>query len=163
MADKKFRNKIKRKKKQVLVKVKDLIKEAVAKKKKYTEALGRRKTSVARVRLYEVAKSTKENEFLINGKSLDDFFGLEELRVKVREALNDIPEKYFVSVYVKGGGFNAQAEAARLGISRALVKINEEHRSSLKSKGFLKRDPRSVERKKPGLKKSRKAPTWVKR
>lgn len=163
MADKKFRNKIKKKKKQVLAGVKKLMLETIAKSKKYTEALGRRKTAVARVRLYEVAKSIKKSDFKINGKSLEEFFGTEELRNKVKEAFTDISEKYLISIYVKGGGINAQAEASRLGIARALVKIDEENRASLKAKGFLKRDPRSVERKKPGLKKARKAATWVKR
>ena len=78
---------------------------------------------------------------------------------KTIEALESTNEKYLVSAYVKGSGINAQAEAIRLGIARALVKIDSEARTDLKSKGFLKRDPRSVERKKPGLKKARKAPT----
>ncbi len=159
MADKKFRNIIKKKKKVVLAGVKEMMKKVISKKKDYIEALGRRKTAVARVRLYVA----KKNEFNINGKTLEEFFGTEELRNKVKEALKDVSEKYFVSIYVKGSGINAQAEAARLGIARVLVKIDESNRAVMKAKGFLKRDPRSVERKKPGLKKARKAPTWVKR
>lgn len=160
MADKKFRNIIKKKKKYVLSLVKELIQKVISGQKDYSEALGRRKTAVARVRLY---KTEEKTTFNINGKTLENFFGTEELRNKVREALKDISEKYLVSIYVKGSGINAQAEAARLGIARVLVKIDENNRASMKTQGFLKRDPRSVERKKPGLKKARKAPTWVKR
>ena len=158
MTDKFFRNKKKRNKKAVLKTVKELIKKALP-KDKYTEAIGRRKTAVARVRLY----SADKNEVLVNGKKTEDFFGTAELVNKTKEALELVSEKYFVSAYVKGSGINAQAEAIRLGIARALVELDPGARSILKEKGFLKRDPRSVERKKPGLKKSRKAPTWVKR
>lgn len=159
MADKILRNTKKKKKKNILKTVKDLISKALPKKGEYTEAIGRRKTAVARVRLYP----SKSNEVIVNGKKSEDFFGTAELVNKTSEALNSSTEKYLVSAYVKGSGINAQAEAIRLGISRALVKIDLGLRSELKSKGFLKRDPRSVERKKPGLKKARKAPTWVKR
>ncbi len=159
MADKKFRNTIKKKKKLVFNVVKDAISKLVKGKKDYTEAIGRRKTAIARVRLYQADKT----EIFVNGKKVEDFFGTAELINKVKEALNSSETKYFVSIYVKGSGINAQAEAIRLGISRALVEIDSSLRTDLKSKGFLKRDPRKVERKKPGLKKSRKAPTWVKR
>jgi small subunit ribosomal protein S9 len=155
MVDKILRNTKKRKKKNVLKIVKDLILKALPKKGEYTEALGRRKTAVARVRLY----SAKKNEIVVNGKKNNEFFGTAELVNKTIEALESTNEKYLVSAYVKGSGINAQAEAIRLGIARALVKIDSEARTDLKSKGFLKRDPRSVERKKPGLKKARKAPT----
>ena len=159
MADKILRNTKKKNKKSVLAGVKELIKSVLPKKGEYTEALGRRKTAVARVRLY----SAKKNEVMINGKKDTEFFGTNELVKKVNEALETVSEKYTVSAYVKGSGINAQAEAIRLGIARALVKLDAEARGVLKEKGFLKRDPRSVERKKPGLKKARKAPTWVKR
>jgi small subunit ribosomal protein S9 len=155
MVDKILRNTKKRKKKNVLKIVKDLILKALPKKGEYTEALGRRKTAVARVRLY----SAKKNEIVVNGKKNNEFFGTAELVNKTIEALESTNEKYLVSAYVKGSGINAQAEAIRLGIARALVKIDSEARTDLKSKGFLKRDPRSVERKNPGLKKARKAPT----
>jgi len=155
MADKKLRNITKNKKKSVLKIVKEKIAKIVSGKKDYTEALGRRKTATARVRLYPASKM----EFSINGKTLEDFFGTEELRKKVTEAFDATKEKYLVVSYVKGSGINAQAEATRLGIARALVKLDSEARGELKEKGFLKRDPRSVERKKPGLKKARKAPT----
>lgn len=155
MADKKFRNITKNKKKNVLAVVKEKIAKVVSGKKDYTEALGRRKTATARVRLYPASKM----EFSINGETLEDFFGTDELRKKVAEALEVTKEKYLVVSYVKGSGINAQAEATRLGIARALVELDSEVRGELKEKGFLKRDPRAVERKKPGLKKARKAPT----
>ncbi len=158
MADRIFRNKKKRNKKTVLKTVKEMIKKVLP-KGEYTEAIGRRKTAVARVRLYPA----KKNEVIVNGKDTSEFFGTEELIKKSMEALDAVSEKYLVSAYVKGSGVNAQAEAIRLGIARVLVKLDPSSRSVLKEKGFLKRDPRSVERKKPGLKKSRKAPTWVKR
>lgn len=159
MVDKILRNNKKKKKKNVLKIVKELILSVIPKKGEYTEAIGRRKTAVARVRLYV----SKKNEVIVNGKKSEEFFGTSELVNKTTEALKSTTETYLVSAYVKGSGINAQAEAIRLGISRALVKIDAEARTELKSKGFLKRDPRSVERKKPGLKKARKAPTWVKR
>ncbi len=162
MAEKKFRNKEKKKKKTVLVGIKNAMAKLCEKKKKYTEAIGRRKTVVAMVRLYEDKKS-KKTEIWVNGKKVEDFFSIDELIKKTHDSLSDVSENYFISVFVKGGGINAQSEAIRLGIARALVKINPLLRGGLKSKGFLKRDPRSVERKKPGLKKARKAPTWVKR
>ena len=155
MADRKFRNKAKTKKKKVFAVIKDNIAKIVSGKKDYTEALGRRKTATARVRLYPQSKM----EIRVNGKTLDEFFGTPELRKKVEEALDSTKEKYLVSIYVKGSGINAQAEASRLGIARALVAIDGDLRGELKEKGFLKRDSRSVERKKPGLKKARKAPT----
>lgn len=155
MADKIFRNVKKKNKKAVLSKVKEMIKSALPKKGEYTEALGRRKTAVARVRLFPA----KKNEVIVNGKKTEEFFTTAELIKKTTEALDTVSEKYTVSAYVKGSGINAQAEAIRLGIARALVKIDAEARGVLKEKGFLKRDPRSVERKKPGLKKARKAPT----
>jgi len=130
-------------------------------KGEYTEAIGRRKTSVARVRLF----SAKENSINVNGKDYTEYFGTDELRSKAMQALAIEEQKntYAVSVYVKGSGPNAQAEAIRLGIARSLVAIDEDLRSPLKAKGFLKRDPRSVERKKFGLLKARKKPAWVKR
>jgi small subunit ribosomal protein S9 len=155
MADKILRNIKKKNKKSVLVAVKELVKKALPKKGEYTEAIGRRKTSVARVRLYPA----KANEVIVNGKKSEEFFGTAELVKKTTEALENVSEKYLVSAYVKGSGINAQAEAIRLGISRALVELDSASRTALKEKGFLKRDPRSVERKKPGLKKARKAPT----
>lgn len=161
MADRFFRNIRKNKKREVFSAVKERMAEAAPKKGKYTEAIGRRKTAIARVRLYPASKT----EMMVNGKPCDEYFGTDELRLKARQSLmiEENKEKYMVSAYVKGSGPNAQAEAIRLGVARALVEINEELRAPLKSKGYLKRDPRSVERKKFGLLKARKAPAWVKR
>lgn len=129
--------------------------------KKYIEAVGRRKTSIARVRLTPASKI----EYIVNGKSLEEYFSISELQEKIRDAIavSGTKEKYSVSVKVLGGGISSQAEAVRLGISRALVKEDIELRSPLKKSGFLKRDPRSVERKKFGLRKARKSTQWSKR
>lgn len=130
-------------------------------KQKYTEASGRRKTSVARVRLFE----DKENSFLINERSLEDYFPREELQNLIKAVFteSEIDKNFFVSVLVKGGGSSSQAEAIRHGIARILTEIEPDLRPKLKKAGFLKRDPRRKERKKFGLKKSRKAPQWSKR
>ena len=131
-------------------------------KNKYYEAVGRRKTSIARVRLTEA----KSNSFVINGKKdLDSYFDTEDLRNSVRDALvkSEVDTKFGVSILVNGGGINGQGEAIRHGISRALVTFDETNRGKLKKLGFLKRDSRMKERKKPGLKKARKAPQWSKR
>jgi small subunit ribosomal protein S9 len=147
-------------KSQRLSEVKELM-SSVAPKGEYTEAIGRRNTAVARVRVY----SSKKNEVLVNGRPSEEYFGTDELRSKAMQALliDEQKNTYTVSAYVKGSGPNAQAESIRLGVARALVEIDEELRSPLKAKGFLKRDPRSVERKKFGLLKARKKPAWVKR
>jgi small subunit ribosomal protein S9 len=128
---------------------------------KYIESVGRRKTAIARVRLTPAAKQT----FVINGKSLKDFFTVDGLVRIVEDAFNvaGLEQKYAVSAHVNGGGINGQAEAVRLGIARNLIKIDLELRKNLKKAGYLKRDPRIKERKKPGLKKARKAPQWSKR
>ena len=121
---------------------------------------GRRKSSVARVRLVE-----GNGKITINGKDIDEFFGLETLKVIVRQPLTvtNTTSKYDVICTVKGGGFTGQAGAIRHGIARALNKANTEYRPALKSSGFLTRDPRMKERKKYGLKKARKAPQFSKR
>ncbi len=121
---------------------------------------GRRKSSVARVRLVE-----GNGEITINGKDIDEFFGLETLKVIVRQPLTvtNTTSKYDVICTVKGGGFTGQAGAIRHGIARALNEANTEYRPVLKSSGFLTRDPRMKERKKYGLKKARKAPQFSKR
>lgn len=128
---------------------------------KYIEAVGRRKTATARVRLYFADK----HEITVNDKNVDDYFPTEKLADTVREPFATTPpeETFSVSVHVNGGGVNAQAEAARHGIARALVDHDESKRSKLKKAGYLKRDPRSKERKKFGLKKARKASQWSKR
>ena len=121
---------------------------------------GRRKKSVARVRLVP-----GEGKFLINDRSLDDYFGLATLKVIVKQplVLTDTAAKFDVICKVTGGGFTGQAGAIRHGISRALLKLDEELRPVLKKAGFLTRDPRMKERKKYGLKKARKAPQFSKR
>ena len=121
---------------------------------------GRRKSSIARVRLVEGS-----GKITINGKDIDEFFGLETLKVIVRQPLTvtNTTDKYDVICSVQGGGFTGQAGAIRHGIARALNKANAEYRPALKSNGFLTRDPRMKERKKYGLKKARKAPQFSKR
>ena len=128
--------------------------------KKYYYGTGRRKNSIARVRLIEGT-----GKITINGRDIDEFFGLETLKVIVRQPLNvtNTTAKYDVIATVKGGGCTGQAGAIRHGIARALNEANSEFRPALKSNGFLTRDPRMKERKKYGLKKARKAPQFSKR
>ena len=128
---------------------------------KYFEAVGRRKTAVARVRIFEATKSAYE----INGKSLEEYFRVDELRLVATEAFagSKTEQKFHITVKVNGGGIAAQAEAIRHGISRALLVYDVELRSKLKKLGYLKRDPRAKERRKFGLKKARKSPQWSKR
>ena len=121
---------------------------------------GRRKSSVARV--YLVPGSGK---ITVNKKSLDDYFGLETLKVIVKQPLvaTATEGKYDVLVNVYGGGFTGQAGAIRHGIARALLTVSADYRPALKSAGYLTRDPRMKERKKYGLKKARRAPQFSKR
>lgn len=130
-------------------------------KNRYIEAVGRRKTAIARVRIVPAAKTS----FIINDKDVKDYFTTNDLRVIAEEALlkSEVGEKFAVTVKVLGGGIHAQAEAIRHGLSRTLVERNDDVKNTLKKLGFLKRDSRQVERKKFGLKKARKAPTWSKR
>jgi len=130
-------------------------------KQQYIEAVGRRKSAVARVRITPAAKT----ETVINDKPLSTYFKTEELRSIVDEAFKGaaIEQKFHVSVKVYGSGIHSQAEALRHGLSRALITYDRELRGRLKKLGYLKRDPRKKERKKFGLKKARKAPTWSKR
>ncbi len=128
---------------------------------RYIEAVGRRKTSTARVRITEASKGS----LVINGKDLATYFPTLELQKIVNEAIvkSKVAGKFMVTVVVRGGGIHSQAEALRHGLSRTLVKFDEEIRKPLKKLGFLKRDPRMKERRKFGLKKARKAPQWSKR
>lgn len=121
---------------------------------------GRRKKSVARVRLTPGA-----GKVTINKRDIDDYFGLETLKIAVRSPLTlvGLEDKYDVLVNVYGGGYTGQAGAIRHGISRALLQADEELRPALKKAGFLTRDPRMTERKKYGLKKARRAPQFSKR
>ena len=121
---------------------------------------GRRKSSIARVRLVEGT-----GKITINGKDIEEFFDLETLKVIVRQPLTvtNTLSKYDVNCSVQGGGVSGQAGAIRHGIARALNEANSEFRPALKTNGFLTRDPRMKERKKYGLKKARKAPQFSKR
>ena len=121
---------------------------------------GRRKKSIARVRLFE-----GEGKITVNGKDLNEYFGTEILKVIVNQPFNvtNTVGKYDVICKVQGGGFTGQAGAIRHGIARALNEANAEYRPALKQNGFLTRDPRMKERKKYGLKKARKAPQFSKR
>lgn len=121
---------------------------------------GRRKSSIARVRLVEGT-----GVITINGKNIDEYLGTDTLKVIVRQPLTvtNTLDKYDVICKVQGGGFTGQAGAIRLGIARALLEANAEYRPTLKSAGFLTRDSRAKERKKYGLKKARKAPQFSKR
>ena len=129
-------------------------------KRPFFYGTGRRKSSVARVRLYEGT-----GKVTINGRDIDDYFGLETLKLIVRQPLvtTDLLGKVDIVVTVAGGGVSGQAGAIRHGISRALVLLNPEYRASLKAAGFMTRDPRMKERKKYGLKAARRAPQFSKR
>ena len=128
--------------------------------KPYFYGTGRRKSSVARVRVYNGTGNVT-----INGRDIDDYFGLETLKVIVRQplTLTETADKFDIVCTVTGGGVTGQAGAIRHGISRALLQFNEELRPQLKKAGFLTRDPRMKERKKYGLKAARRAPQFSKR
>ena len=128
--------------------------------KPYYYGTGRRKHSVARVRVYPGSGT-----ITINGRSIDDYFGLETLKLIVRQplTLTDTIEKFDIVATVAGGGVTGQAGAIRHGISRALLQSDAELRAELKKAGFLTRDPRMKERKKYGLKGARRAPQFSKR
>lgn len=141
------------------------VKHVTSQSDRYVEAIGRRKTAIARVRIFQTLAKVKHDESItVNNKPLKQYFPL-------------LRDQYFVvapfasanftnhktTVKVSGGGVHAQAEAVRLGIARALILINPETRPPLKVAGFLKRDPRKVERKKYGLRKARRAQQWRKR
>ena len=126
---------------------------------KYIEAVGRRKTSIARVRITPASKVS----VVINDKEFETYFPTLTLRKTVLSAFDDTEEKFAVTVKLNGGGISSQSEALRHGIARALISHEPGLRTKLKVKGFLKRDPRAKERRKFGLKKARKAPQWSKR
>jgi small subunit ribosomal protein S9 len=129
---------------------------------RYIEAIGRRKTATARVRL----TPAKETKFKINEREIEEYFKHAGAQADVKSVLATEEagiQHYTITARVSGGGISSQAEAIRLGIARALVKEKEDRRTTLKKAGFLKRDPRSVERKKFGLRKARKRPAWSKR
>lgn len=128
---------------------------------KYHEAVGRRKTAVARVRITKADK----NSVVVNDRTLENYFPIKEHQMTITDALvkSKATEFFSVSAKVNGGGINGQAEAVRHGISRALLEFDISLRGKLKKLGFLKRDPRAKERRKFGLKKARKSPQWSKR
>ena len=132
----------------------------MAKAKEQFYGTGRRKSSVARVYL-----KPGKGKITVNKRELDDYFGLETLKTIVRQPLvaTETEKKYDINVNVKGGGTTGQAGAIRHGIARALLKVDEDFRPTLKAAGFLTRDPRMKERKKPGLKAARRAPQFSKR
>ena len=130
-------------------------------KRQYQYGTGRRKSSVARVRVYQGGTGS----ITINGRDIDDYFGLDTLKMVVRQPLaaTDLVGKVDIICTVEGGGVSGQAGAIRHGISRALVVLNPEYRPALKAAGFMTRDPRMKERKKYGLKAARRAPQFSKR
>ncbi len=126
----------------------------------FTPAIGRRKRSVAQVRVYPKGSGA----IVVNDKKIEDFFDEDRIHVVYQPLkLTGQQKDMDISILVKGGGIQGQAEAARLGISRALIKHDADLTATLKAKGWTTRDPRRVERKKPGLKKARRAPQWSKR
>lgn len=127
--------------------------------KEYIEAVGRRKTASARVRI----ASAKSTSITVNNKNASDYFPLAIMIDTINAPFKTVGGAYAVTAIVKGGGHKAQAEAVRHGISRALTELDAAFRKDLKVKGFLKRDPRAKERKKFGLVAARRAPQWSKR
>lgn len=125
----------------------------------YIEAVGRRKTASARIRIV----AAKHASMIVNGKPVDEYFPLESMVKTAMASLQSVGATHAVTVKVQGGGHKAQATAIRHATARALTEETPELRKDLKQKGFLKRDPRSKERKKFGLKAARRAPQWSKR
>ena len=130
-------------------------------KKQYQYGTGRRKSSVARVRVYEGGTGS----IIINGRDIDDYFGLETLKLVINQpfGVTNTVGKYDIVANVKGGGISGQAGAIRHGVSRALLLADDSYRTLLKKAGFLTRDPRMKERKKYGLKAARRASQFSKR
>ncbi|MEK7555114.1 MAG: 30S ribosomal protein S9 [Patescibacteria group bacterium] len=127
-------------------------------RERYVEATGGRKTAIARARLFSSGSG-----FTVNGKTYQEYFRGEKHRTIALSPIEVTKEAVRVSVMVRGGGINAQAEAVRNAVAKALVKLNAEWKKRLKREGFITRDSRMVERKKYGLKKARRAPQWQKR
>ncbi len=138
------------------------MKDTLTKSEKYIEAIGRRKTASARVRITPASKMS----FDINGRTVEEYFPTKELQATAQESLKEsnlTETKFKITVVAKGGGISGQADAMRHGIARALIEWDKELRGKLKKAGLLKRDPRAKERRKFGLKKARKSPQWSKR
>ncbi len=136
-------------------------KEKIVKPERYYQAEGRRKTSVARVRIW----TKGEKQFLVNGKPLEKYFCTLSLQRTALASLEKMKcqDKFKISVIVRGGGISSQAEAIRHGIARVLIIFNPDFRKRLKKAGFLRRDSRMRERKKFGLRRARRAKQWSKR
>lgn len=138
-----------------------------ANSKKYFETVGRRKTAVARIRLFtsNPTESTVKGNLTINNKPYKEFFPLLELQKTIKAPLIKLKslDRFSIVAKVKGGGIRGQADAISHGIARALVLFDSNFRKKLKKSGYLTRDPRKKERKKYGLKKARRAPQWRKR
>ena len=143
------------------------VKKKPTSRKKYYETVGRRKTAVARVRLFtsSPSQSVVEGNLMINGKPYKEFFPTLELQNTIEAPLKCLKSlnRFMVTVKVKGGGTNGQAEAVKHGLARALTLFDSNFRKRLKKAGYLTRDPRKKERKKYGLKKARRGPQWSKR
>ncbi|MDP2736655.1 MAG: 30S ribosomal protein S9, partial [bacterium] len=133
--------------------------ETIKFKGRFTGAIGRRKTSTARVRLYKGS----EGLIIVNGAKAGKYFSEEELFSIINQPLKlaGLTKDFNISINIAGGGKKGQAEAVRHGIARALLEINPDLRASFKVKGWITRDARKKERKKPGLKKARRAPQWA--
>lgn len=162
--DLKKSSKVVSKKKEIKKKKKAIVKKQskkIKKLNKYYSAIGRRKTAVARIRLFTQGKK----EFLVNDKPYKDYFPTLELQKIASASLETMKclERFYISAKVKGGGVHSQAEAIRHGIARALILFNSNFHKRLKKVGYLTRDPRMRERKKFGLKRARRAPQWQKR
>ena len=136
-------------------------KELSSKPDRYFEAVGRRKTAVARVRLF----TRGDKQFLVNGKPHQEYFTMVEDQEKATASLRKMKclDKFRITVIVRGGGRSAQSEAVRHGTARVLVDFNNNFKKRLRKVGYLTRDPRMRERKKFGLKRARKSPQWAKR
>ena len=132
----------------------------MAKEKPLVQTTGRRKTAVARVRIYDGT-----GEYSINGRTMDDYFKDPELRRRAHEPFKvvDLEGRFNINATLHGGGTTGQSDALRLGIARALIDLDPELRAALKKEGMLTRDSRKVERKKYGLRKARRAPQFTKR
>ncbi|MDD5527686.1 MAG: 30S ribosomal protein S9 [Patescibacteria group bacterium] len=144
-------------KEKVVVEVKE---EISSSKGKYIKAIGRRKTASAQVRIYLAGKG----EVIVNGKQVEKYFDADRAAIAIQPLkLTGVGKDVDVSVLCKGGGVNSQAEATRHGLARVLILLDPELDGAIRAKGWLTRDSRKVERKKPGLKKARRAPQWSKR
>ncbi len=140
--------------------VKKIVEEPVKLKGKYFSAIGRRKTAIARVRLYKKGSGA----LIVNDMKAEEYFSADIVKIiKQPLKLTGNLKDFTVSVICRGGGKSGQAVAIRHGISRALIDMDEELKSALRAKGWMTRDARRKERKKPGLKKARRAPQWSKR